>query len=318
MSNYVKIAVVGVSNPVIADENCGRTDIEIIEDFFGEHLAKVLPKKPDLVVFPEVCDLPYHILESSENRREYLEKRGDSILDYLKDVSRKNNCHIAYNTLMIKEDGTMRNATRLIGRDGEIHGCYEKNHPTFGEIDFGVLPGADAAVLECDFGTATGVTCFDLNFDEIRERCHAKKPKLVIFCSQYHGELMRNAFAYETRAYFVGCCPGHYLASSIISPLGEEIADNVRINPPVIVKTVNLDYAVVHRDGNEEKLRAAKAKYGAGITVTARDDLGACMITSESPDFTADDILAAFEIETIDEYLNSLKTSLEDTADFWR
>ena len=127
MSNYVKIAVVGVSNPVIADENCGRTDIEIIKDFFGEHLAKVLPKKPDLVVFPEVCDLPYHILESSENRREYLEKRGDSILDYLKDVSKKNNCHIAYNTLMIKEDGTMRNATRLIGRDGEIHGCYEKN-----------------------------------------------------------------------------------------------------------------------------------------------------------------------------------------------
>ena len=318
MSNYVKLAVIGMSNPVVPNEDPDNPDVEYIKDFFGERLSKVLPQNPDLIIFPEVCDLSYHFLESSMNRREYIARRGDAILDYFKDVAKKHNCHIVYNSFIVKDDGTMRNATRLIGRDGEIHGIYEKNHPTFGEIAHGILPGADAAVLECDFGTATGVTCFDLNFDEIRERCHAKKPRLVLFCSQYHGELMRNAFAYETRAYFVACCPGHYLASSVISPLGEEIANNVRINPPIIVKTVNLDYAVVHRDENEEKLRAAKAKYGAAITVTAPDELGACMITSESSDFTAEDIIAEFKMETIDEYLEGLETNLEDTADFWR
>ena len=318
MSNYVKLAVIGMSNPVLPNAVYGKNEIEYIKDFFGELLAKVLPKKPDLIVFPEVCDLPYFILETPEKRKEFIERKGDAILNYMKDVAKKNNCHIAYNSWITKDDGTMRNATLMIGRDGEIHGSYEKNHLTFGELDLGILPGADAALLGCDFGNVTGVTCFDLNFDEIRERCHAKKPKLVLFCSQYHGELMRYAFAYETRAYFVGCCPGHYLASYIISPLGEEIADNVRIDPPIIVKTINLDYAVVHRDENEEKLRAAKKKYGASITITAPDDLGACMISSESPDFTAEDIISEFKIETIDEYLGGLATNLEDTADFWR
>lgn len=119
MSKYITVIAVSVA-PFSLDAVDAVAHI-------GASLAHIGAEKPDLVVFPEVCDLPYHILESSEKRREYLEKRGDIILDYFKDVSKKNNCHIAYNTLMIKEDGTMRNATRLIGRDGEIHGCYEKN-----------------------------------------------------------------------------------------------------------------------------------------------------------------------------------------------
>ncbi len=317
MSNYVKIAVVGMPTMAIPEETYGKNDIEHMKALLDEHVDAVLPYHPDLIVLPEVCDLPLHILEGVDHREDYVLRRGTVILDYFKGVAKTNKCHIAYNSWMTKEDGTRRNATYLIGRDGEIKGIYEKNHLTFGEFNFGLLPGADAATLACDFGPATGVTCFDLNFDEIRERCHAKKPKLVLFCSQYHGELMRLAFAHETRAYLVGCCPGHYLSSSIVSPLGEELESTVRRAFPYIIKTVNLDYAVVHTDENEKKLRAAKAKYGERITVTARDNLGACMITSESPDMTAEDILAEFGIKEIDEYLEGLATNLEDTADFW-
>ncbi len=317
MSNYVKLAVIGMPTPSVPKETYGKDDVECMKALLGEYIEAVLPYHPDLIVLPEVCDLPQHVLEEPEYREDYLLRRGDIILDYFKDIAKKNGCHIAYNAWVTKEDGTLRNATRLIGRDGEVHGMYEKNHLTFGESNSGILPGADAATLECDFGPATGVTCFDLNFDEIRERCHRKKPKLVIFCSQFHGEMMRLAFAYETRAYLVGCCPGYYLSSSLISPLGEELERTDRRIFQSIIKTVNLDYAVVHRDGNEEKLRAAKAKYGAAVTVTVRDGLGACLIASESPDFTAEDILAEFGIAQIDDYLGGLATNLEDTADFW-
>ena len=316
MSNYVKIAVIGMPTEVVPEESYDKDDLAYMEAALGRYVDYVLPYKPDLIVFPEVCDLPYHVLEGLDHRANYIRRRGDLFLDFFKKVAKENNCYIAYNSWVYKEDGTLRNGTRMIGRSGELVGMYEKNHLTFGEFDLGILPGADAAAIECDFGTVSAATCFDLNFDEIRERCHAKRPKLVLFCSQYDGELMRNVFAHETRAYFAGCCPGYYLSSAILSPLGEELANNLRKFPPAVVRTLNLDYAVVHRDENEEKLRAVKAKYGSAVTVRMRDDLGACLVASESPDRTAEDILAEFGIEEIDAYLESLETNIERTPLF--
>lgn len=262
-------------------------------------IEKVLPDKPDLIVLPEACDRPKN-MGRAEGRR-YVAERGTQIRDWLCALAREQRVNVAYSACLPEKDGSARNATTFIGRGGEIRGVYHKNHLVWEEeSESGIRFGREAPIIEMDFGRAAGVICFDLNFDELREKYVRAKPELLVFSSMYHGGFVQRNWAYTCRSYFVGAVAG--LPCTIIDPLGEVVAQSTNYHP-YVTQTVNLDYVLAHLDYNWEKLDAMRRHYGPLVRVKDPGLLGAVMITSESDTVSASKMAAEFEIELLDDYM---------------
>jgi hypothetical protein len=223
------------------------------------------------------------------------------MLEMFSHIAKENNCYIGYSAARELDDGTWRNSTQIVDRKGEVAGIYNKNHVVIEETtQAGILCGKEAPLIECDFGTVGCAICFDLNFDELRQRYVKSRPDIILFSSMYHGGLMQEYWAYSCRAHFVGAL--HNLRSSILSPVGTELAHTTNYMD-YVTHAINLDCEVVHLDYNWEKLDAAKAKYGDKVKVFDPGHLGSVLISSESDEFSVKDIIEEFEIEILDKYM---------------
>ncbi len=177
----VTIATLGPSPITVSENTDPQQVVNKVIAYWKHHFSRVLPDKPDLIVVPEACDRPRGI--SPDKQKEYYRVRKNQVRDYFAQVARDNNCYIVYSAKRAAADGTWRNSSVLIDRKGEVVGIYNKNHPTIGENDGGILAGRDAPVIECDFGRVALAICFDLNFDEIRLKYVKAKPDLIVFSS---------------------------------------------------------------------------------------------------------------------------------------
>ncbi len=298
MSHYVKISSIA-PRPLHANGPLGQRDVDRMVVFWRAELAQVTPDRPDLIVLPEACDR--FVGPTGAEQQAYYRLRGEQLLDLFRDVAREQRCHIACSAIRLLPDGTRRNTTQLIGRDGEIVGLYNKTHTTIGETEeSGILCGREAPILSCDLGRVVCAICFDLNFDELRLQYAAARPDLILFSSMYHGGLMQAYWAYSCRAHFVAAVAG--LPSAIISPVGHTLATTTNYMDHVTA-TVNLDCRVVHLDYNRGRLRALKAKYGPGVTIYDPGYLASVLLSSETEGVSVDDLMREFEIEPLDDYI---------------
>jgi predicted amidohydrolase len=286
--------------PLLFDDAVGLDEIvERTIEFWGRRLEDVLPDNPDIVVLPETVDRPDNF--GPERQLEYYHHRGTRIRDYFADVARQNNTYIAYSSAMFV-DGVGQNCTQIIDRSGEIVGDYAKNFLVMDENeDLGLRYGQEAACFDLDFGRVGSAICFDLNFDEIRTAYVKAKPELLLFSSEYHGGLMQNYWAYSLRSYMAACVRPP-APSAVLSPLGEVLATSTNYFEHV-TQTVNLDYAIMHLDGHWKKLADIKHKYGPDVSIHDPGRLGSVLLTSQSNDFTAKDIVAEYDLELLDDYL---------------
>jgi len=277
--DFVTIATIGPSPITVDSDTDPQQVVNRVIAHWKRHFSRVLPDKPDLIVVPEACDRPRGL--SSEKQKEYFQIRKNQVRDYFAGVAKENKCYIVYSAKRKLPDGTWRNSSVMIDRKGDFIGVYNKNHPTIGEMDKGILAGKEAPVIECDFGRVAFAICFDLNFDEIRSKYVRAKPDLIVFSSMYHGGMMQAYWAYSCRSHFVGAIAGR--------------ADHA-------VATVNLDCALVHLDGNWGRLRAMNARYGPKVKITDPGLLGAVLIASEHEEVSIDEMIEEFEIERLDDY----------------
>ncbi|MCK5269210.1 MAG: carbon-nitrogen hydrolase family protein, partial [Sedimentisphaerales bacterium] len=182
---FVTIATIGASPLTVRAGTSPQNVVKRVISHWKHHFSRVLPDKPDLIVVPEACDRPRGL--SREKIKEYYLIRKNQIQDYFAQVAKENNCYIVYSAKLQVKDGTWRNSSIMLDRKGKVAGIYNKNHPTIGENDGGILSGRDAPIIECDFGRVAFAICFDLNFDEIRLKYVKAKPDLILFSSMYHG-----------------------------------------------------------------------------------------------------------------------------------
>lgn len=296
---FVTIATLGPSPITVSADTDPQQVVNKVIAHWKYHFSRVLPDKPDLIVVPEACDRPQGI--SPDKLKDYYQTRKNQVRDYFAQVAQDNNCYVVYSAKRTVADGTWRNSSVLIDRKGKVVGIYNKNHPTIGESERGILAGRDAPVIECDFGRVAFAICFDLNFDEIRLKYVEAKPDLIVFSSMYHGGMMQAYWAYSCRSHFVGAIAGRATPSQIRNPLGQVIASNTNYFDHAVA-TVNLDCALVHLDENWERLRAMNAKYGPKVKITDPGRLGAVLIASEHEEVSIDEMIAEFEIERLDDY----------------
>lgn len=298
MSRYIRISCVA-PQPYAMD--LGK-DLDACVDemiiHWDRQLEPVLCDKPDLIVLPEACDRAPNF--PLDHRLKYYDIRKDRIRDHFTEIAKANHCNIAYSSAKKADDGSYRNCTQFLNRKGGIDGVYSKNYLVIDEYhESGIIYGKDASVIQTDFGTVGGVICFDLNFDELRERYIKNPPELLVFSSMYHGGLMQNYWAYSCRSYFVSAVAGS--ECTVINPLGERIARSTNYYP-YITADINLDYQVLHIDYNGKKFTEAKKKYGDKIKIFDPGYLGSVLLTSETDEFSAKDIVNEFEMELLNDY----------------
>lgn len=296
---FVTIATLGPSPITVSANTEPQQVVDRVIAHWKSQFARVLPDKPDLIVVPEACDRPRGL--PSEKQAEYFQVRKNQVREYFAQVARENNCYMVYSAKRAVADGTWRNSSVMIDRKGKVVGTYNKNHPTIGENDGGILAGREAPVIECDFGRVAFAICFDLNFDEIRLKYVKAKPDVIVFSSMYHGGMMQAYWAYSCRSHFVGAIAGRATPSQIRNPLGQVLASNTNYFD-YAVATVNLDCALVHLDENWGRLRAINDKYGSKVKITDPGQLGSVLIASEHETVSIDEMIDEFEIERLDDY----------------
>jgi hypothetical protein len=301
MARKVKISLICADN-LRGDYNLGT--IRLAEEYctrWDRQIEQVLPSHPDLIVLPEACDRYYNF--TAEQQNTYLITSDGIVRDHLCTVAERNNCCIAYSAYRYYPADKMypkRNSTQIIARDGSIRGIYDKNHVTIDECDISRCGYADCAeVIETDFGKIACAICFDLNFDEQLDRYIPQKPDLVVFCSQYHGGLRQEQWAYACRAHFAGAIAND--EGRILNPFGETLAYTTNYYNHVTY-TVNLDCCVAHIDYNSRRFADAKHKYGEALTVHDPGHVGSVLLTCEADGITVQDIMREFEIESLDDY----------------
>lgn len=298
MARHVRLSALGPA-PFTVEKGATYDQMtrRAIEHWDG-WIGKVLPENPDLIVLHEACDRPADL--TGTQKREYYHARGLTVLEHMQEIAVREGVNIAYSSDHPAEDGRLRNRTSFIGRDGVIRGFYNKNHLVWEEnTEYGIVFGKDSPVVQMDFGTVAGATCFDLNFDELREKYVKSRPELLVFCSMYHGGFVQQQWAYSCRSWFVSAVSN--LPCAVISPVGEIVAQSTNYYP-YVNHTVNLDYAVAHLDYNWEKLDALRNKYRGGVVVRDPGLLGSVLITSEC-DVPASEMIREFEIELLDDYM---------------
>lgn len=298
MANRIRVAVVAKSLPKLSESYDQSTVDAMITGWRG-HLEPVLHDRPDVVVLPENCDRCWPATATFDQYMQYYETRGDQFLDFLADTARKHRCYITCPTRRKVADGTWRNSIQIVGRDGQVVGSYDKMFPTVPEMGIGVMPGDDSSLIECDFGKVACAICFDLNFEELRASYAAQRPDLILFSSVYHGGLMQAYWAYSCRAHFAAAIAN--LPSTIYNPVGVVLATTTNYTLAV-TREINLDCRVAHLDNNWLKFAEIKRTHGPDVTIFDPGLLAPVVITSESDEFTADDLIKKYEMEELDPY----------------
>ena len=300
MARYVTVSAIGARPPAVDPARTAGEAVEVMTGHLIAQLAQVWPDQPDLIVLPEVCDLPANYDETSElTLKTYLAARGDRILQALAALARGHRCYITYPALRALPDSTWRNSIQFIDRHGDVATIYDKYHPTIWENEAGILSGEQPVVTECDFGRVGFGICFDLNFDELRLQYAQARPEVLVFSSMYHGGLMQAYWAYSCRMHFVGAITG--TGGYVLSPLGERIAASTNYFNYTSAR-VNLDCRVAHLDYNWERLTALRERYGERVKVVDPGFLGSVLISSEAEDMSVDRMITEFGIELLDDY----------------
>lgn len=301
--NKVKIATIGGGGgkSIIKNNREPQKMVDQMIESWKEELNKVLPFKPDLILLTETCDTPAGL--TLDEQFNYFKVRKNQVRDYFASAAKSNHCYIAYGTKR-EESGKLWNSSVLLDREGKIAGIYNKNFPTIGEMDEGIMPGTETPVFQCDFGRVACAICFDLNFDEMRERYEKLNLDIILFSTMYHGGLEQSKWAYSCRSFFVCSFNSTNAPSEIRNPLGEVVASSTNYFN-YAVATINLDRKLVHLGYNLEKLLALKQKYGDDVSIYDPGKIGVVMITSEKKGVSADDMIKEFKIQTVNEYFDS-------------
>ena len=300
----VRVVTLGPTTPVVDLNKPEQEIVDFMMDFWKEKINEVLPYKPDLIVLPEACDRPQDMQINWEKEKAYYQTRKDQFLNFFKRIARENQTYVVYSYKRGIKDGTYRNSSVLIGRNGNIVGIYDKNYPTIGEIERGIVPGKEAPVFKCDFGTVGMLICFDLNFEELRKVYEKEKPDILIMSSRYSGRLMQKYWAFSIQSYFVSAVEGRpFLPSEIYNPLGEQLSCSNSHYLNFAYAEINLDQKLIHRDNNMDKMLALKKKYGDDVSIKDPGLLDVVLLSSNSDKLSVEDIMKEFNIESDKSYL---------------
>ncbi len=226
--------------------------------------------------------------------KEKAESVPGPIVNRFGEFAKKHNCYIIC-PIYTKKDGHIFNSAVLIGRDGNVVGKYDKIHPTDGEINTGITPGAIIPpVFKTDFGSIGIQICFDAHWPEQWRSLKDSGAEIVFWPTMFNGGKILNSYAMFNNYYIVS---NYGSTTRVIDISGDELYRG-GIRRPGVCVPLNLDRKVVSGDSVTKKINAAQKKYGRKIIVNTYRYESFYTLESRSPDITVEQVMEEFEIIT--------------------
>lgn len=301
-------AVVTAAPLVLSKDLKPRVAVDRMREHWLSRIERVLPDRPDIIVLPENCDRPHGAGFQDEWYQEYLDARGDSILEMISEIARSHGSAVAYPAHRRDDSGRWFNSTRVIDDRGEVAGTYDKVFLTIGEHEEdGLTYGREPVVVELGFGRVAPVICFDLNFEELRAQVAALAPDMLLFSSAFHGGYLQQHWAYTLGVPFVASVypPA---PSGILSATGEHLARTTNYHEEVTVR-VNLDADLIHLAYNEERFAEIKLRYGSRVRIHDPGRIGVVLISSEDESLDIEEVIHEYGLEKVRDYFDRVRST---------
>jgi beta-ureidopropionase len=208
-------------------------------------------------------------------------------------------------------DGLVSNTAVLLDRSGEVAGIYRKQHPTQGEMARGVVPGqGPIPVFDTDFGRIAVQICFDINWPEGWREARAGGAEVVFWPSAYEGGWPLRTLAFDNQIYVVASTSTP--TSWIVDITGDVLA-TTGLRHDWTVATLDLEKRLFHVNFNDEKVEAIVRQYGDRLRWGWYDAEGYFTLSSVDDTLGVDDVIDAYQLETMDAYLARM-TGLQKQA----
>lgn len=253
-------------------------------------------QRPDLAVLPETfmaAGLP------SDAIRSVAETIPGPAFDAVADCARRYAMNVVAG-FFVSERDRLSNVAALIDRSGRLIGLYSKTHPTEGEIDGGVTPGAGACVFDTDIGRIGLAICFDINWPSLWSDMKREGAELVCWISAYEGGLPLQAQASLHEVPIVtSVWPYH---ARIIDRTGRIVAQSSRWSR-LAIHRLSLDKRVFHTDQQAHLLLTIQSRYGDRVRVESFTEEHIFTIESLSPDLEVEEVVREFALVEFKAYL---------------
>lgn len=269
-----------------------------------EHILQLLDRAlrhgPDLVCLPETFTQPMAAYGSVAEIAEPLD--GPTVAAAA-ERARRHRCYVIC-PLFCRRGDACYNSAVVLDRAGEVAGIYDKARPVTTSADYtvfesGVTPGGPVPVFDLDFGRIGIQICFDAGFPEQWQRLADLGARLVFWPSAYNGGFPLQVYAALHRYYVVSAVKTE--ASRIIDPCGSvlERTDSL-VN--VVVRDINLDFAVCHDDFNYSIPDLLLAAYPGRVEIRSHVDSGLFLVEPTDPALTVAALQQEFGFETTAQY----------------
>jgi beta-ureidopropionase len=204
------------------------------------------------------------------------------------------------------------NTAVLLDRQGRVAGYYRKVFVFWGEGLHCSTEGVK--VFETDFGRISILTCFDLNYPELWQRCDDLDADIVFWPSAYGGGSPLNAYAILYHYYIVPVGAGN-----IMDITGKPIEPVTKPRPQQFIATLDLDRAFAHYDFNEKKVEQMLKEHEGEMTVERKrsdEDLAPWwLFRATKPGVRVRDILKEHKIETLREYQHRSRQQINEARE---
>ncbi|HVU23594.1 MAG TPA: carbon-nitrogen hydrolase family protein [Opitutus sp.] len=246
----------------------------------------------DLMVFPE-----FAIARPGPTAADQSVTLAGRVGEVVGAMAREHHTWVVMPMTLREADGArFSNAAVLFDREGKASGIYRKTHPivdAHGVFEDGVTPGDDYPVFDCDFGRLGILICWDMGYPEAWSALADAGAEIVALPSASPQTLRPAASALDHRVYVVNSAPRD--DASVFDPLGRTIAQ-VTEAPGVVVKRIDLAYAILHWNERLNEGRAFTERFGprAGYDYTRREDTG--IFWSNDPTTSIGDMVRALDM----------------------
>lgn len=277
----------------------------------GKLLDQAVAERPDIIALPETFvsqGVAY------DDLAEIAESIPGPTTELVASYARGHGCYIICPLIGLHGD-QYRNDAVLIDRQGEIAGIYAKIHPVvqgseYRSLELGVTPGTAAPVFETDFGKIGIQICFDLMYPEAWAELSLQGAEIVFWCSAYDGGKHLGIYAWTHHYHIVSSVQSRH--AQVINVMGDTVAKS-GWHDPVLAATINLDTAVLHCDFNGTVIPDLRKTYGRDVDIAVWHEEGLFTLSSNREDLSVADIMEAFNLETLDDYLARNRT-LQDAV----
>jgi beta-ureidopropionase len=204
------------------------------------------------------------------------------------------------------------NTAVLLDRQGRVAGYYRKIFVFWGEGVHCSTEGVKA--FETDFGRISILTCFDLNYPELWQRCDDLDADIVFWPSAYGGGSPLNAFAILYHYYIVPVGAGN-----IMDITGKPVESVEKPRPKQFIATLDLDRSLAHYDFNEDKVQKMLKEHEGQIEVERKrsdQDLAPWwLFRATKPGVRTRDLLKEHQIEMLRDYQHRSRRQINEARD---